>query len=75
MNTTEILITALRSIIIQADGDLSDTDFRAYARNIIAEKVLVKVEDASRPNLVDRGDGSLVFMTDAETTATIAILH
>ena len=40
----EILTEALRSILIQDTGDLSDAAFRRYVCQIIATKTLAKVE-------------------------------
>ena len=40
----EILTEALRSILIQDTGDLSDADFRRYVCEIIATRALAKVE-------------------------------
>jgi hypothetical protein len=45
--TIETLTEALRSILVQDAGDLSDAAFRRYVCDQIATKTLAKVEGAA----------------------------
>jgi hypothetical protein len=46
--TIETLTRALRSILIQDTGDLSDAAFRRYVCDVIAAKTLAKVEGGAK---------------------------